>query len=365
MPSVKQIEIDGVTYDLGGSCGFSDDAKNALIALLENVAYVGTDGQQYLTDLYNKMFDNYWSITNTLSNASNSNSAQTVEKGSSYSATISANAGYTLTGATVSVTMNGADVTASVYNNGTISIAEVTGDVVITVVAVALTVVSISAVYTQSGTVYDTDSLDSLKADLIVTATMNDSSTAVVPSTDYTLSGSLTTGTSTITVTFSGETTTFNVTVTHQYVIGSNLFPFASKVYISSSSKCTANFTDDENFTFSCNNSPTYAAINFANNTTYLQTILTNGKKYAWHMKIEKLSGSRMAILPALRKSDGSSAISAADLGVSWTTSDGEVTGEWTQNSDIAYPMIYVNNNDGTLTCSVKITECWIKEVNE
>lgn len=74
------------------------------------------------------------------------------------------------------------------------------------------TVVSISAVYTQSGTVYDTDTLNSLKADLVVTALYDDQTTAVV--TNYTLSGTLTEGTSTITVSYGGKTTTFNVTVT-------------------------------------------------------------------------------------------------------------------------------------------------------
>lgn len=73
--------------------------------------------------------------------------------------------------------------------------------------------VSISAVYTQGGTVYDSDTLDSLKSDLVVTATYEDSSTAVV--TSYTLSGTLTTGTSTITVSYGGKTATFTVTVTH------------------------------------------------------------------------------------------------------------------------------------------------------
>ena len=58
----------------------------------------------------------------------------------------------------------------------------------------------------------DIDSLDSLKTDLVVTATYSDSTTATV--TAYTLSGTLTAGTSTITVSYSGKTTTFNVTVT-------------------------------------------------------------------------------------------------------------------------------------------------------
>lgn len=71
---------------------------------------------------------------------------------------------------------------------------------------------SITAVYTQSGTVYDTDSLDSLKSDLVVTAHYSDNTTATV--TNYTLSGTLTEGTSTITVSYGGKSTTFNVTVT-------------------------------------------------------------------------------------------------------------------------------------------------------
>jgi hypothetical protein len=84
--------------------------------------------------------------------------------------------------------------------------------------------VSITAVYTQSGTVYDTDTLDSLKADLVVTAHYDDSTTETV--TTYTLSGTLATGTSTITVAYGGKTTTFTVTVTHataQYTITNTL----------------------------------------------------------------------------------------------------------------------------------------------
>ena len=73
---------------------------------------------------------------------------------------------------------------------------------------------SISAVYTQSGTVYTTDTLDSLKTDLVVTATYSDSSTAIVAANDYTLSGTLTVGTSTITCTYGDKSDTFTVSVT-------------------------------------------------------------------------------------------------------------------------------------------------------
>lgn len=78
--------------------------------------------------------------------------------------------------------------------------------------ATAVNLLSISAVYTQSGTVYDIDSLDDLKEDLVVTASYDDGTSATV--TDYTLSGELTEGTSVISVSYGGKTTTFNVTVT-------------------------------------------------------------------------------------------------------------------------------------------------------
>ena len=70
---------------------------------------------------------------------------------------------------------------------------------------------SISCVYTQSGTVYTTDSLDSLRSGLVVTAYYDDSTSE--PVTAYTLSGTLTVGTSTITASYGGKTATFNVTV--------------------------------------------------------------------------------------------------------------------------------------------------------
>ena len=92
--------------------------------------------------------------------------------------------------------------------------------------ATAINLESISAVFTQgANVVYDTDSLDSLKQYLVVTATYDDESTATI--TTYTLSGSLDVGTSTITVSYDGKSTTFDVTVTERidftpsaYVVG-------------------------------------------------------------------------------------------------------------------------------------------------
>ncbi len=72
---------------------------------------------------------------------------------------------------------------------------------------------SISAVFVQGqNVIYNTDALDTLKQYLTVTATYEDNRTETI--TDYTLSGSLTVGTSTITVSYAGLTDTFNVAVT-------------------------------------------------------------------------------------------------------------------------------------------------------
>lgn len=76
------------------------------------------------------------------------------------------------------------------------------------------TPLSIAAVFTQgSAVIYDTDSLDTLRQYLVVTASYDDGTTGIV--TDYTLSGTLTAGTSTIMVDYYGKTDTFTVTVTH------------------------------------------------------------------------------------------------------------------------------------------------------
>ncbi len=185
-----------------------------------------TAGTTSITASYGGQYDTFtvdvtaeagtYSISNALTGCTTSNSATYIAENEAYSATITASTDYTLTGATVTITMGGTELTG-VYQNGTISIPSVTGDLVITVVAQALTLSSISAVFSQGDNViYTTDSLDTLKQYLAVTATYSDSSTATVPSANYTLSGALTEGTSTITVSYSGLTTTFTVTVSEQ-----------------------------------------------------------------------------------------------------------------------------------------------------
>ena len=82
------------------------------------------------------------------------------------------------------------------------------------------TLQSITATYTQGGTViYPDTALDSLKDNLTVTGNYSDGSTESI--TNYTLSGTLTEGQSTITVNYNGLTTTFIVNVSQQAILQS------------------------------------------------------------------------------------------------------------------------------------------------
>ena len=123
---------------IDGGIGLSDEAKQALLACFQNVAWIDDDGQDYYDALHNALYRQ--------------------------------------------------------------------------------TLLSLSCVFTQSGVVATGDNLDDLKSDLVVTAHWSDGTTSTVASTAYTLSGTLTEGTSSVTVTYDGKTTSFSVVVSHTSV---------------------------------------------------------------------------------------------------------------------------------------------------
>lgn len=131
---VEDVKEDLAEFKYGGG-GLTDEARYALLACFEQVAWIGDDGQDYYDVLESALFP--------------------VAK-----------------------------------------------------------LMSISAVYTQDSVIYPNYSLDDLIDGLVVTAHYDDGSTQTIPSSRYTLSGTLTAGTSVITVTYARKTTTFNVTVT-------------------------------------------------------------------------------------------------------------------------------------------------------
>lgn len=166
------------------------------------------------------------------------------------------------------------------YSSGTINIANVTGDIVITAVATPGTVTSLSAVFNQgSAIIYDTDSLDTLRQYLTVTASYSTGTSAEV--TAYTLSGTLTEGTSTITASFGGQTATFSVTVSHsstEYayeVVGTGLVNTSGGVGNNTSYSLTNFFNLDSEysaltFTHDTAGTTVYCYVQFFNGDTYV-----------------------------------------------------------------------------------------------
>ena len=95
------------------------------------------DSIVYLIEGRSSVIVTRYTITNNLTNVSTSNSANSIAEGSSYEAKLSVSTGYNI--GNVSITMGGVDITSTCYNNKTITIASVTGDIVIAAEAVEIT----------------------------------------------------------------------------------------------------------------------------------------------------------------------------------------------------------------------------------
>lgn len=120
---VENYKIDSLTCTMGG-------VQQTITDNIINIARVS--GNIVVTAVASKNTSPAvsYTVTNNLTYATNSNGATTVEKGSAYSATISAEQGYHIT--SITCTMGGAQQT--VINNY-INIVSVNGNIVITVVA--------------------------------------------------------------------------------------------------------------------------------------------------------------------------------------------------------------------------------------
>ncbi len=129
----------GTGFELSGNSGdvfgYVDENNNIVLngSLADgsyNIKYEMADGST--VDIGDLVLDSnvYYSVTNTLTNCTNSNKATQIVQGESYSATITANSGHELK--SVTVTMGGSPVTVS---GGAINITNVTGNIVIVAIA--------------------------------------------------------------------------------------------------------------------------------------------------------------------------------------------------------------------------------------
>ncbi len=148
--------ISRLSDDIAGvsSGGISATARNLLITILRNGVY-SSDQSSNITDLENALGGSetvFYTITNNLTNVTNSNSAGSIQEKTAYIASLAAVDGYAID--SVSVTMGGVDVTTDVYTDGIVNISSVTGDVEIVASATA---VSTEPVLNTDGLVFDYD----------------------------------------------------------------------------------------------------------------------------------------------------------------------------------------------------------------
>lgn len=124
----------GTDYDVSwqtpsGGGGLSQTQIQALHDLFSVAAYSEDPTTEYLA-FCTAFGITVYTVTNTLTHATNSNSAEGAVAGGTYHGTLAADEGYYLDA--VTVTMNNVDVTSTAYSAGVISIANVTGNIVIT-----------------------------------------------------------------------------------------------------------------------------------------------------------------------------------------------------------------------------------------
>lgn len=167
-------------------------------------------------------------------------------------------------------------------NNGTATITASCGDISasceVSVSGFAV-LTSIEATYTQSGAVYENDTLDSLREDLVVVAYYDDSSTREIQL--YTLSGTLEVGTSAILVEFGGKTDTFNVSVDYGVPEGYTRYDYVKN-----------NSTNTSNVAVFTGLNQTYGSNNYEH---YLETVYESGTNTAGGglFGLRKQSGTR------------------------------------------------------------------------
>lgn len=193
--------------------GLTFEAKQALMNCFAHVAWIDANGQTYYDALYNALFNTatlesiYALFIQGSAVIYDTDSLDSLRQYLVVTAYYSDETSAVVSDYTLSGTLTVGTSTITASYGGKSSTFNVT-------VSQRATLSSISAVFNQgSAVVYTTDTLDSLKQYLTVTANYSDSSTAIVPSADYTLSGTLTVGTSTVTVSYQGKSDTFSVVV--------------------------------------------------------------------------------------------------------------------------------------------------------
>lgn len=106
---------------------------------LELTGHVSIDAQNVVPMQFYVSDPVEYTVTNTLTHATNSNTDTKAVLGAAYLGALNPDSGYAFGSNAVTVTMGGTDITSTAYDNGIIVIDEVTGAIVITATATAVT----------------------------------------------------------------------------------------------------------------------------------------------------------------------------------------------------------------------------------
>ena len=230
--AVTELQENGGSGNTGGSSGLSSTAKTLILSLFESAAYGNSTMQSQLDALKTEFgqstgggdsgdvteFCNIaYSLSHVTSAAGGISTA--VQKGKSFTDTLTAASGYTLS--SVTIKMGGADITSSAYNTSTrvVSIASVTGNVIITATAVVATIAVTSVTLNKSTLSLTEGSSETLTATVLPSNATNKTVTWTVSPSGYaTVSGGVVkavkAGSCTVTATAGGKSASCAVTVT-------------------------------------------------------------------------------------------------------------------------------------------------------
>lgn len=211
-PTQEQINtaIDKAIKEgkITGTGGINATAKTLLQTILQNAVYT-TNQSANITALMSALGNaesgggdtptvKTYTITNKLTKCSNSNTNTSVNENTNYVATITPTNGYTLTGASVNITMGGTDITSTAYNNGTINIPKVTGNVVITISTTQIPQIVKYTITNKLTSCTSNNSNTSIEENKSYTST-------IIPTNGYTLTGA------TVVITMGGTNVTNTV----------------------------------------------------------------------------------------------------------------------------------------------------------
>jgi hypothetical protein len=110
--------------------GLTQAQINALNGMFQVAAYTEDATAEYAAFCSAFGITQTYTITNTLTHVTNSNTATSIASGTAYTGTLTADTGYTID--SVTITMGGTDITSTAYNAGSINISSVTGNLIIT-----------------------------------------------------------------------------------------------------------------------------------------------------------------------------------------------------------------------------------------